>query len=346
MSQNFAPIIAGRSAWHGSELAKDRSWIYTFSAAELDELDAALQHVLAKGTPLLQITRDDFPLPQLAPVLAQQLAELHSGRGFFVLRGFPVRKYSDAHAEIMYWGLGTHFGPAVRQNISGDLLDHVRDLGKKWGELGVRGYQTNGQLLFHTDLSDMVGLLCLRQSKSGGQSRIASSITIHNEIVKSHPEFLPPLYRGYRYIRREAVESANPVTDPVPVYGYADGYLSCRVIPERISSAYKRIGETLSPLEQGALDCVASIARDKSICLDMDLLPGDMQFVNNYTILHSRTAYEDGDTPDQKRHLVRLWLTQREMRRPMAPHFPQSNGYGVPGQTPPIGAYELGLSGA
>lgn len=346
MPETFAPIISDRSAWRGSDLNKDRSWIYEFSADEIAEIDAALHHVLSKGISLLEITRDDFPLPRLAPVLARQAAELHSGRGFFVLRGFPVRKYSDAHAELIYWGIGTHFGPAVRQNISGDLLDHVRDLGKKWGELGVRGYQTNGQLAFHTDLSDMVGLLCLRQSKSGGQSRIASSTTIHNEIVKSHPEFLPPLYRGYRYIRREAVESDNPVTDPVPVFGYADGYLSCRVIPERISSAYKRIGQPLSALEQGALDCVASIARDSRIHLDMDLFPGDMQFVNNYTILHSRTAYQDGDTPDLKRHLVRLWLSERGERRPMAPNFPQSNGYGVPGQPAPVGAYELGLSGA
>jgi hypothetical protein len=344
MAPNFAPVINDRSAWSGSSLADDRSWVYEFRADELAEIDAALKHVTEKRIPMFEIRREDFPLPRLAPVLAKQLAELHHGRGFFVLRGFPVRQYSDEQAAIIYWGLGTHFGPAVRQNITGDLLDHVRDLGKKWGELGVRGYQTNGQLLFHTDLSDMVGLLCLRQSKSGGQSRIASSITIHNEILKAHPEFLPPLYRGYRYIRREAVESDNPVTAPVPVFGYADGYLSCRVIPERISAAYKRIGETLSPLEQGALDCVAATAR--ATCLDMQLLPGDMQFVNNYTVLHSRTAYEDGDTPDQKRHLVRLWLTKGGARRPMAPNFPQSNGYGVPGQPPPVGAYELGLSGA
>jgi len=346
MAHGFAPVICDRSAWRGSDLVKDRSWVYELSAAEIEELDAALQQVLEKNIPLFKIVRNDFPLPRLGPVLAKQLDELHKGRGFFVLRGLPVRKYSDDHAAILFWGVGAHLGRAVPQNISGDLLDHVRDLGKKWGELGVRGYQTNGQLLFHTDLSDLVGLLCLRQSKSGGQSRIASSVTIHNEILKSHPEFLLPLYRGYRYIRREAVESANPVTEPVPVYGYTQGYLSCRIIPERISAAYKRIEEPLSALEQGALDCVASIARDPGVCLDMDLLPGDMQFVNNYTVLHSRTAYEDGDTPDQKRHLVRLWLTQHGARRPMAPNFPQSNGYGVPGQAAPPGAYELGLTGA
>src|SRR5262245_46769812 len=150
-TKNFAPIINGRSAWRGSDLAKDRSWIYEFTPEQLAELDAALQSVLARGLPLLQIKREDFPLPKLAPVLQQQLAELHAGRGFFVLRGLPVRKYSDAHAEIIFWGVGAHLGPVVRQNINGDVLDHVRDLGKKWGELGVRGYQTNGHLLFHTD---------------------------------------------------------------------------------------------------------------------------------------------------------------------------------------------------
>ena len=205
-----ATEISGRSAWLGSDLAKDRSWIQVFTPAELAELHAALLGVVARKIKLEEIGREDFPLPTLAPKLLGHLQELQLGRGFVVLRGLPVRQYSDDEAAIIYWGIGTHLGTAVKQNTAGDLLGHVRDFGKKWGELGVRGYETNGQLIFHTDFSDLVGLLCLRRSKTGGASRIASSITVHNELLGSHPDCLAPLYRGYRYIKREAVEFGQP----------------------------------------------------------------------------------------------------------------------------------------
>ena len=115
---------------------------------------------------------------------------------------------------------------------------------------------------------------------------------------------------------------------------------------ERINSASKRVGEPLSRLERDALDRFAEIAGSDRVRLDMDLLPGDIQFLNNYTILHSRTAYEDGERPDEKRHLLRLWLTAREDRRPLAANFPQANGYGIPGSIPPQGAVALGLAGS
>src|SRR5690606_9647373 len=139
-------------------------------------------------------------------------------------------------------------------NPAGDVLGHIRDFGKRWGELGVRGYQTNGHLIFHTDFSDIVGLLSLRKPKSGGLSRIASSISVHNLLLREHPEYLPTLYRGFRYIKRDAVESDKPVTDRIPVFGYHNAILSCRVVRERIDAAATRLDEPLTPLERAALD--------------------------------------------------------------------------------------------
>ena len=46
----------------------------------------------------------------------------------------------------------------------------------------------------------------------------------------------------------------------------------------------------------------------------MDFEPGDMQFLKNAVILHTRTEYEDGDEPENKRHLLRLWLTNRRFK--------------------------------
>lgn len=344
MPQGFPGIAADKSAWYGANLAHDPSWIRPFGTAELRELDEALRRVATQGLPLEMIRQEDFPLPGLGPSLAEQLTQIRAGRGFVVLRGLPVERYTDQEIEILYWGLGAHFGIPVKQNTAGDLLGHVRDFGKRWGELGVRGYETNGHLIFHTDFSDIVGLLCLRRARRGGLSRIASAITVHNEIARRHPEYLVPLYRGFRYIKREAVDSATPVTGYVPVFGVAEGLLSCRIVRERIDSAAKRLGTPLDALETAALDCFAEIAGDPAIHLDMDLQPGDIQFLNNYTILHSRTAYEDWPEPERQRHLLRLWLTMREGRRPLAPEFPQANGYGTPDAEPPLGARELGLA--
>jgi len=338
-----AALVKDRSAWLGSDLAGDQSWIYPFTPAELDDLDTALRQVIRKKIPLEAIDRASFPLPTLAPRLAAILSEIQRGRGFVLLRGLQVERYSDEEAGIIYWGVGSHLGVPVKQNVSGDLLGHIRDFGKKWGELGVRGYETNGHLIFHTDFSDMVGLLCLRRPKSGGFSRISSAMTVYNELVKLMPEHLPVLHRGFRYIKRDAVETASPVTENVPVYGRAGDVLSCRIVRERIDSAYKRIGQPLAPEEVAALDAFAAIAGSSRVCLDMEFRPGDMQFLNNYTVLHSRTSYEDGDLFRERRHLLRLWLTSHGERRPLAEGFPQSNGYATAGSAVPVGAAEMGL---
>jgi hypothetical protein len=340
--QAFAEV-SDPSDWLGSELVCDPSWIHHLTTADIEELDAALRGVNARGLRLERVQREDFPLPTLGPKLALMLDELRSGRGFFVLRGFPLSRYSEDDAGRIYWGIGAHLGTAVNQNPAGDLLGHVRDLGKKWGELGVRGYETNGQLLFHTDFSDLVGLLCLSRAEIGGLSRIASATTVHNELARRYPHHLAVLYRGFHYIKREAAESENPVTDYIPVFAQRDGVLSCRLVRERVEAAAKRLQEPLTAAETAALDCLHEIAASSRVCLAMELRLGDMQFLNNYTIFHARTAYADGERPDQKRHLLRLWLTMHGQRRAMATNFPQANGYGVPGTAPPTGAVELGL---
>lgn len=344
MSASFRGIINDSSAWLGSDLRTERTWVVKLTRGELSEIDDALRTVVARGMSYDEVTAENFPLPTLKSKLRRELEEIRGGRGFSVLRGLPLEHYSDDEALIAYWGISQYLGNPVKQNIEGDLVGQIRDFGKKWGELHVRGYQTNGQLIFHTDYSDIVGLLCLRRAKSGGLSRIASSVTIHNEIVHDHPEFLPILYRGFRYIKREASDSAHPVTSNLPIYGYRDGFLSCRVIRERIDSAYRKMGTPLTGIELDALDYIAQLANTERLYLDMDLLPGDMQFLNNYTILHARTAFEDGDGSDQKRHLLRLWLSLREGERPLAEGFPPAYGYAVPGEPVPPGAAELGLA--
>lgn len=323
-----AEIVHHPSAWYGKDLADDASWLVRLTPEDLAEIAAAVHGVKADGLELGQVDQRSFPLPTLGPKLGIYLEEIRNGRGFVVLRGLDAQNYSDDDVGLIFWGLGAYLGTPVTQNPRGDLLGHVYDHGRHYGEIDVRGYETNAHLPFHTDSCDLVGLLCLRRAKRGGLSSIVSSVTLHNEILRRHPEYLPPLYHGFHYIKREAAHSDDPVTAyRLPVFGAKDGYVSARLVRNQINAACIKTDKPLEPLEQAALDFLDRLAAEPAIHFDMDLQAGDMQLCNNYTIMHSRTGFEDHAQPERRRHMIRLWLTFQE-RRPLAGAFPPHSGYG------------------
>jgi hypothetical protein len=322
-------LVEHPSAWYGKDLAADPSWVVPLTPAHLAELAAALASAKSKGLGVGTLTRETFPLPTLAPALGRWLEEVNTGRGFIVVRGLNVADYSDEDVGLIFWGMGLHLGKAVTQNPRGDVLGHVYDHGRTYGNIDVRGYETSAHLPFHTDSGDVVGLLCLRPGKSGGLSSVVSAVTIHNEILKRHPEYLPPLYRGFHYIRREAALTDTPVTPHrVPVFGAKDGQISVRLVRNQINAAVAKTGIPLAPIEKAALDLFDELAQDPAIHLDMDLQKGDIQFCNNYVALHSRTEYVDHPEVERRRHMIRLWLTM-DKRRPVATGFAPHDGYGA-----------------
>ncbi|WP_158213263.1 TauD/TfdA family dioxygenase [Pigmentiphaga sp. NML080357] len=340
MMKERSAADAGRQGWLGSELVHDKSWIYPLSQADIGEIDTALRTFKATGKPLEEMRKEDFPLRALAARAKEYVDEIRNGRGFVVLRGLPVRDYSDEDAGIVFYGLGLYLGQPLRQNPRGDLLGHVFDQGRKFGRQDVRGYQTRAHLPFHTDSCEIVGLLCLRPAKSGGASSISSSVAVYREIEQRHPGYLAALHQGYRYIRREAASTSAAVTEyPVPVYGVQDGVVSCRFIPTQIEAAAEKLGEPITGTAREAFEAVVKLSADAPFRLDMDLQQGDIQLVNNYTVLHSRTEYEDWPEPGRERHMIRLWLGFEEPW-PIAPGFARPKGYLMGGSV------QLGLDAA
>jgi Taurine catabolism dioxygenase TauD, TfdA family len=326
--QIHTEVVQHPSAWYGRDSKDCSAWLVHLTAQDLAEIAAAVRGAKARGLALGEIGRSNFPLPTLSNKLADWLEEIRTGRGFVVLRGLNVTDYTDNEVGLIFWGIGTHLGVPVTQNPRGDLLGHVYDHGRLYGDIDVRGYETNAHLPFHSDSCDLVGLLCLRRAKSGGLSSIVSSVTLHNEILRQHPEYLAPLYRGFHYIKREAALTDDPVTAyRLPVFGAKDGYISSRLVRNQINAACVKTEKPLEPIEQAALGFLDSLAYDPEIHLDMDLQLGDIQLCNNLTVLHSRTEFEDWPEPERKRHMIRLWLTF-EQRRPLAENFPPHNGYG------------------
>jgi TfdA family taurine catabolism dioxygenase TauD len=307
--------IEGPSAWRGDEMAKSEEWLYRLSPGDVAELDGALAHTRARGLGVIEITREDFPLPRLGRVLDEIHRELLDGRGFALLRGVPVGRYSMAETAAVYFGIGTYFGRALSQNAKGHVLGHVRDLGYDPADPNVRIYQTTERQYFHTDSCDLVGLLCLRQARSGGLSAIISSVTVFNEMLARRPDLLPVLFEPFETDRRGEVPAGMKPYFSVPVFNWHAGRLSTIYVRRYIESA-RRFPEVppLTSRQVEALDVFDSLLEDRALNLFMDFEPGDIQLLHNHQILHDRTGYVDWPEPERKRHLLRLWLSPPDGR--------------------------------
>jgi len=322
MTRILTNPIEGPVAWTGEAMARTRDWAVSIPQSGLDEIDAALQGWRGLRQPLAAMRREDFPIPSLVPLLRDVAQELEHGRGFVQLKGLPVERYTTADAEIVYWGIGRHLGEALSQNVRGERLGHVRDEGLDIRSTSVRGYQTNAAQSFHTDIGgDVLGLMCLQGAMSGGASRLASSMTVYNELLRRYPWYIALLYKNFDIDwRGEEPGDAAPVYRE-PIFSYFEERLSCRFAPRFIRSAPQKTGVPLSEVELDALGIVEALAEES--CFEIPFEPGDIQLINNYVIVHGRTGYQDHPDDARKRHLLRLWL-----RVPGARRLPPEYGEG------------------
>lgn len=324
--------ITGPAAWKGPEIAASSDWLHPLSTEDLDEIDAAVRTHFAEGREMGDISRTTFKLPKLAQKLALLLDQVLHGRGFVVLRGFDVAGRSTAESAVAYLGIGSHLGSFRSQNAKGHLLGHVCDLGLDINQPTTRYYQTNRQLDYHTDSCDVVGLLCLKTSKSGGESRLVSSVTLHNEMLRRHPDLWPQLFNPFPTDRRGEVPPGMLPWFELPVFNWHAGELSTIFSGQYIRSAQTNFPQArrLTEAERDALDLLAKLSNDPELNLTFEFRPGDMQFVHNHQILHSRTDFEDWPERERRRHLLRLWLAPAGARD-LPPAFAQRYGSIVPG---------------
>jgi len=289
---------------------KQDDWIVRLDDADIAELEAALASVNKVNIGIPALSREHFVVPRLQRKIQVILHDLEDGRGFVLVRGLPIERYSKADAATIYWGIGAQLGPAFAQNAQGDMLGHVRDLGADWKtDMKARGYQTRFQLPFHNDSTDVVGLLCLQGARSGGLSRIVSSTAIHNEFLASRPDLWAVMGEPFCVDRRNEESEGQKPYYVTPCFNEFNGRLFIRYNRNYIESA-QRFPEVprLTAAQRDALDLMDALCNDATFYLDMSFEPGDMQFICNYVILHSRTEYEDWPEPERKRHLLRLWL--------------------------------------
>lgn len=345
-------VVATRTphkpGWSGPELSKAGISL-AFDDAQRAAIAELMRDIRARGLSFFEVTRRDFSHPALDGFLAGVLERLKSGPGVLLLGGFPVADCPRDEVETIYWGVGTHLGAAVSQSAAGDLLGHVTDKSDPaHGKVG-RGYQSARALTIHSDSAELVGLLCVRPAKAGGANVFASSLRVYEIIQAEHPEYLAVLERGFPYHRRgEEAPGAEPITPyDVPIFSHHGGLTSCRYSTEGFLAALHALGRALTPLERDAIACFEATALRADVRLDLRTAPGEAVFVNNYEILHARTAFTDWAEPEKRRLLLRLWLEgepPRPMRREMFTFQNRDGRMGIdhqPGREPGRVGYEV-----
>jgi hypothetical protein len=324
--------LTGPVVWQGKDIKDSTRWVRHLSPDAVDELEAALKAV--KGMEWSEITREDFPLPTLGDLIDDIADELENGCGIMKLKGFPVARHSEDDLRRMYFGLGTHLGRPVFQNRSGELMRAIRDegahVGRTYGETKDQKGGTflssyartlsNGGLRFHTDRTDVVGLLCVRQARAGGVSTLASTPAIHNAILAKRPDLLDALFTDYWRSRfgeegtvKDGQGTSKETAYPLPIFGVRDGKFTSHYSLTFIEAAQMAPDvPKLTAAQREAIDLLMETAQE--LCFEMTLEPGDVQLINSHVTYHGRTPFEDDAASGHDRLLLRLWLSMPNNR--------------------------------
>ena len=320
--------IDGPAAWRGRDLADPGAFTHRLTGDEIAEIDAAVRAIIDRHIDHIAIDRESFALPQLGKRLTRIRDDvLLGGRGFIVLRGLPVERWSMEQAAAAFLGIGAYFGRPVSQNGKGHILGHVKDLGRSVDDPTARIYQTTHKQTFHTDSVDIVGLLCLKTAKAGGLSRIVSSIWLYNEMFRRRPDLAAVLFEPFCFDRRGEVPAGRKGWYETPIFHWYADRLSVIYGNRYYIQSAQRFADAprLTARQIEALDLFDALANDPSNYLDIEFKPGDIQLIHNHVILHDRTDYEDWPEPERKRHLLRLWLCPPN-GRPLPPVFADRSG--------------------
>ncbi len=305
----FDELFTIPSAWTASSLKNNPDWTYHFTNTELAEIDHTLN--IYKQNP----DNADFLLPSLQNKFTEFSAQLENGLGTVFVKGIPTEKYDDNDLALIFSGIGYYLGQSVSQSTKGEHLHQVKDDGYSFSDKRARGTNTSFKLWFHNDPCDVAGLMCVRKAHSGGESQIVSSVSIHNEMLKTAPELLKLLYEPY-YFKRHNVNTTQALAyHAKPIMAYHQGKFICNILRPLIDQA-QRLDDVPKMTHQqiAALDLLESLAQSEKLCVQFTLQPGDILFFNNFEILHSRLEFKDAEDIALKRCLHRLWLSTKTSR--------------------------------
>jgi len=319
-------LILGPSAWVPAELEHSAGWRYSWKPETLLEIEQAVQQLRfgpkdALGEIMRQPerARELVLLPSFMDDAYAIREELEHGHGCVILSGLQLDGYTLEEAYAVYARIVLFFGMPLVQDREGMLFYSVRDEGfqvESHGLPGVRGTKSNARLHFHTDSApahrgntpDIVGLLCLYQAATGGESLLVNANTLHNIILRENPALLERLYASYYFDRRADAEPWESPILEAPVFTY-DGNLRMRFNEFYMIMGAELAGAPMTRTDMAAISLIKRLTNRPDLILRFTMERGDIQLINNHYIIHARSAFEDHPNAERKRHLVRAWLT-------------------------------------
>jgi hypothetical protein len=311
--------IEGPSVWRGADL-RPEDWRVELSAACLDEIGRAADELHAYPLPAISLAPGDFAMPECRTAMARVRGILDRGVRFAIVDRLPLAEIDARTATAIYWLLAGMVARPVAQKLDGTLIYDVRDTGRDaLPGSGVRPDQTSIEIRFHNDNAynaappDYIGLLCVLRAPSGGHSRVLSFHTVHNELLARAPERLERLYRPFWFDRQREYHAGESPVFAAPVFE-PGVEVEARFSAHQIKGGYALKGEPLDEAGAAAVAALLDLFEEDGVSVDFDLEPGQIQFVHNRALGHSRTAFVDDPDPPAKRHLVRLWLRDHGRR--------------------------------
>ncbi len=335
----------GPAAWTADTL--ERTWCRPFTPGEIDALDAMLARIrsLTPDLDLATVTADTLAVGGLEPLVEDLRTRLVDGQGVVAHEGFPVADYSTDELRALWWGLAVLIGTPLSQSHRGDVIGDVRDIGTGITGKAGRGYTSNAELNFHADVADLSGLFFLRTAREGGTTRLASSVTVHDEMAARFPDLLAELYRPMPCSWQSNQPAGQPGWYDIPVYGRSDAGVSCNIVRTNILLAHQNTGApALTERQIEAVHKVVEVAGEPHMWVERHFEPGTMLWVHNHTTLHLRSGFVDWDEPERKRHLLRVWVcppNSRHLPDSFASFFADTSAGGLRGGYPTTSPHPL-----
>ncbi len=324
----FMPVEKSARAWDSTVLKQhEGAQFYDLSGRALAEIDAAVEQLRLREVTLATMEQEDFRVPTFAKDVPDLRRRLDDGLGFFVLRGLQFKDWPTDIVEMVYWGLGNYIGRVMRQNLRGERLDKVKNLGAKNVTDPYRIIETDQYFQPHTDNGMLeprtphyLGLMCIRNADNGGDSLLVSAFSIHNAIAKERPHYLARLYE--KFAIEPPVEQRLPGREPLwrkPVFEWDGKDLVIHYIRYLMDPGAEKAGKPLVAEEKEMLDFIDSMLRREDLLFKYQLKPGEALFFSNLRSLHGRTAFTDPALAGTGRELRRIWLWRRHGRLGMDP---------------------------
>ena len=262
---------------------------------------------------LIQQSNEFLTLPIMTNWVATWKRKLQRGAGFVCLR-ITTPTLTDEELRPLYCFFARAIGNLnQRYGTFYDVKDHGLDHTKSTIPIS----KTRACSGFHTDSSalqyspEVVGLMCLQPGIQGGECLLANAADLYCWLREHHRECLPPLSRP---VKRDVITPGTPQNEEeihkneFPIIEFDDKGLNFRYMRYWITTAYQKLNIPLPDGLNQAMDCIDHYLETSDDIFSMKLSRGEMLFLNNRYLCHSRTAFTDGSNTSRKRTLVRTWI--------------------------------------